>query len=589
MYKRFALGLLLTLALLVACDESPPNPTNSPNGTPVRGDISGTITFAESSAVLGSASFPDADFVPGEIIVQTTGAGSQSFQSLSVQGQPLTLLRSLSVKNTRLYRAANLDKQGTLELIETLKTRPDVIDAVPNYLFYSTRTPNDPLYRNQWHYGALNLPAAWDKTTGRSAVTVAVIDTGIVPHPDFGSRVLPGYDFVSDLGIAADGDGRDGDPLDPGPYSKTAYHGTHVAGTIGAASNNRNGVAGVDWAANVLPVRALGPSSTASGAVGTLADVTDAARWAAGLEVAGAPANPTPADVINLSLGGNVPCTSVQQQAFNDIIANNTIVVVAAGNSNIDAGSFSPANCDGVIVVGATARDGRRANYSNYGPRIDILAPGGDASNGIWSLGKNDDRTFSYSTLAGTSMASPHIAGVASLMKALQPDISQAQVLQALTTSAQTLNDVQCDAEATGITLTSQDCGAGLVDAARALEALGNPGTPAPTPEPAPTPSPVNLAGTLVFACPSVANNECTPTQQVTVSGQGASVSYSLKNLPAGEYVILAWKDVNGNGRQDAGDIEGVYGDVRFVKTPASRVDFSVSTLSSFSALRVAQ
>jgi serine protease len=610
MLKR--LFVLWLLILLVACGETltpaptpptsdptiptipPPDPTSpsdpdptspNPSNPTATGDISGTIRFAGPSAT-----FANAEFMLGEIIVKMEpGLSAQSFSSLSVQGRVLTRVRSLSLPLTGLYQVVGLDKQGTLELVATLKARSDIADAVPNYLFYSTRTPNDPQYKNQWHYPAINLPAAWDKTTGSNAVTVAVIDTGIVPHPDFGNRLLPGYDFVSDAAMGADGDGRDSNPLDPGPYRATAYHGTHVAGTIGAASNNGSGVAGVSWSARILPVRALGPSANGNGAVGTLADVTDAALWAAGLTVAGVPANPTPADVLNFSLGGNVPCSSIQQEAFDRIIAANKIVVVAAGNSNIDAGSFSPANCNGVIVAGATTRDGRRATYSNYGPRVNIMAPGGDSSNGVLSLGKDDDRNYSYSLLVGTSMASPHIAGIASLMKTLKPDITQAQVLQALAASAKVLNDAQCDAGVNGITLSSRDCGAGLVDAARALEAINNPTTPNPTPTPTPAPTPTDLAGMQVFACPSVANNECTPTQQVTVAGQGETVSYLFKNLPAGEYVIVAWKDINGNNVQDAGDIEGVYGNVSVVRPPASSIDFTATITSGVSALRVSQ
>ncbi len=594
MVRRFAVVLLLVIlvgfTVLVGCNETLPDLATNPNGKPVTGEISGTITFDANASSMG---FAATEFVPGEVIVKTEpGLSTQSLSGLNVAGRTLTRVRSLSLSSTGLYRVAGLNAQETLELIATLKARGDVADAVPNYLFYSTRTPNDPLYRNQWHYPAINLPAAWDRTTGSGTVTVAVIDTGILPHPDFGTRLLAGYDFVSDPDTAADGDGRDGNPLDPGPYSKTGYHGTHVAGTIGAASNNSTGVAGVNWAARLLPVRALGPAVTGNGAVGTLADVTDAALWAAGLSVPGVPANPNPADVLNFSLGGNVPCSSVQQEAFDQIFAANKIVVVAAGNTvngGADAGLFSPANCDGVIVVGASARDGRRASYSNYGLRVSVMAPGGDASDGVLSLGKNDDITYGYSSSAGTSMASPHIAGLASLMKALQPDINQSQVLRALTVSGQTLTDAQCDAGGSNTTLTSRDCGAGLVNAARALEAVSTTPLPEPTPEPTPTPSPTDLARMQVFACPSVAGNQCTPTQQVSVSGQGTSVTYSFKDLPTGQYVIVAWKDVNGNGKQDIGDIEGVYNNAASVIPPASRINFVVTTTTSVSAFQMTE
>jgi serine protease len=574
-------GLLLFLA---ACGETLPDDLTNPNGVPNRGEISGTITFSDAANAASStpASFTNAEFVPGEVIVKfESGLSAQSLSSLSIQGQTLSRVRALQLPSTELYSVTGLDETGTLELVETLKARPDVVDAVPNYLFYTTRVPNDSYYSRQWHYSAINLPAAWDRTTGSSNVTVAVIDTGILPHPDFGNRLLPGYDFVSSTSFSGDGNGRDSDPTDPGPYSKTFYHGTHVAGTIGAASNNGSGVAGVNWQARILPVRALGPSSSGNGAAGTLADVTDAALWAAGLSVAGVPKNPNPADILNFSLGGNAPCSSIQQEAFDRIAAANKIVVVAAGNSTLDAASFSPANCNGVIVVGATSRDGRRASYSNYGSRMDIMAPGGDTSNPVYSLGKDDNSsngTYDYMGNAGTSMASPHIAGVISLMKALKPNLTSSEALQALRASARPLSDAQCDAGATSLTLRGSDCGAGLVDAEKALEALSNP--PAPTPTPTPSPS-VDLAGMQVFACSSVVNNVCTVAQQVSVSGQGNSVSYRFRNLGTGSFTIVAWKDVNGNGYQDAGDIEGNYQNGRAVVTPASGINITVTRSTS--------
>jgi serine protease len=594
MLRRFAVLFAVLLGVLVACDESPPDSSTNPNGKPVAGEISGTIVFSNLPAVsispvsTNSDVFINAEFVPGEVLIKTIpGLASQSLSGLSVRGATLTKVRSLALEETGLYRVAGLNEQGTLELIDTLKARPDIADAVPNYLFYSTRSPNDSRYRDQWYLPGINVPAAWDRTTGSSAVTVAVIDTGIIPHPDFGGRLLPGYDFVSALDTAADGNGRDSDPQDPGPFSKTGYHGTHVAGIIGAASNNSSGVAGVDWGARLLPVRALGPAASGSGAVGTLADVTDGALWAAGLSVAGVPANPTPADVLNFSLGGNVPCSSIQQEAFDDIFAAGKIVVVAAGNSTVDAGSFSPANCEGVIVVGATARDGRRASYSNYGSKVDIMAPGGDSSNAILSLGKDDSASngqYDYVLQAGTSMASPQIAGIAALMKSLAPSLTQSQVLSALTSTARVLTNDQCDAAEASLTLNSSDCGAGLVDAARALSSIST--TPQPDPSPTPTPDPINLAGMQVYACLTIVNNECKQREQVSVSGQGESVTYSFRNLGSGSYVIVAWKDVNGNEEQDAGDIEGIYKNAVGVRPPASSINFTVTTTTSASTLR---
>lgn len=302
--------------------------------------------------------------------------------------------------------------------------------------------PNDALYGFQWHFPAINLSEAWDITTGAADVVVAVVDTGILhsfsspalTHPDFIGKVVPGYDFMSSASIALDGDGRDPDPYDVGdnPSGQSSYHGSHVAGTIAAATNNGVGVAGVDWQASILPIRALGAGG------GTLFDVVEGTLWAAGHPIDGVPDNANPAHVINLSLGGAYTCTPFEQDAFDLIAASSprrAIVVVAAGSENMDAASFSPASCRNVITVGATDLRGDRAPYSNYGTRIDVMAPGGDMSvdrdgdgfaDGVLSTLKRDsDNAFLYGFYEGTSMASPHVAGVASLMKSLDRDITQ--------------------------------------------------------------------------------------------------------------------------------------------------------------------
>src|SRR5205823_4685517 len=198
--------------------------------------------------------------------------------------------------------------------------------------------PNDTMYGQQWHYfearGGINLPPAWDVTTGSASLTVAVVDSGVVPHADLAGRLVPGYDFISDASMSNDGDGRDADARDPGDYgcngAASSWHGTHVAGTIGAASNNGAGVAGINWSSKILPVRVMGKCG------GYTSDIVDGMRWAAGIAVIGVPANANPARVINLSLGSDGACSSAFQSAVNDVIARGTVVVAAAGNSNSD-------------------------------------------------------------------------------------------------------------------------------------------------------------------------------------------------------------------------------------------------------------
>ena len=284
---------------------------------------------------------------------------------------------------------------------------PAVEYAVPDQVMFALQTtPNDSDYTaRQWTLqapptviGGANLPLAWQRTTGANTVVVAVVDTGIRPgHPDLTGRLLPGYDFISGDAFAAmnypanwlagDGNGRDADATDPGDYRDDAllamlpanhglqtgpssWHGTHVAGTIGAASNNAAGVAGVDWNARILPVRVLGRAG------GTMSDIIDGIAWAAGLSVPNVPSNTTPARVINLSLGGSGVCSAAFQDVIDRVRAAGGIVVAAAGNDAALSVS-QPANCNGVIAVTAHVRDGDNASYANVGTQVALSAPGG--------------------------------------------------------------------------------------------------------------------------------------------------------------------------------------------------------------------
>ena len=290
----------------------------------------------------------------------------------------------------------------------------------------------------QWHLhdatGGIAAPAAWDASTGEGVV-VAVLDTGIVPHPDMDANMLEGYDFITDAfvsrratdarvpGAYDHGDWEAADECAAGrPASDSSFHGTHVAGTVAELSNNAIGMAGVAHDAQVLPVRVLGRCG------GYTSDIADAIVWAAGGTVPGVPANPHPAEVINLSLGGAGSCSPLSQAAVDTATALGATVVVAAGNSNGDAANFTPASCDNVVAVGASRITGGRASYSNYGARVDLAGPGGgggvDGNPGgyVWqatntSATSPDLGTPTYVGMAGTSMASPHVAGVAALVQ----------------------------------------------------------------------------------------------------------------------------------------------------------------------------
>ncbi|WP_197426961.1 S8 family peptidase [Noviluteimonas gilva] len=294
-------------------------------------------------------------------------------------------------------------------------------------------TPNDTRFNLQWDYThpttGIHAPTAWDIARG-AGVVVAVLDTGYLDHSDLNANIVPGYDFIADPQVAGDGDGRDADAHDPGDWiggDPSSFHGTHVAGTVAAVGNNALGIAGVAFNARVQPVRVLGHGG------GYTSDIADAITWASGGTVAGVPANATPAEVLNLSLGGYGMCSEdpATQAAVDGALSRGVTVVVAAGNSNLDAANHSPASCKGVITVGATGIDGARSYYSNFGPTVAISAPGGNASSGsdpddrwIWSLGNSGMQAPDPSPggdrligMIGTSMASPHVAGIVALMQ----------------------------------------------------------------------------------------------------------------------------------------------------------------------------
>ena len=357
------------------------------------------------------------------------------------------------------------------EIARRLRSDPRIAWVEPDHLMQPLAVPNDSLYAQQWHYfepqGGIGLPAAWDITTGSSQIAIAVIDTGILPHADLAGRVAAGYDFISDASVSNDGDGRDPNAVDAGDYgcsgSTSSWHGTHVAGTLGAASNNGSGVSGINWVSKLVPVRVLGRCG------GYTSDIVDGMRWAAGIDVPGVPSNPMPVRVENLSLGGNGACSATFQSAIDDVIARGTVVVVAAGNSNADASQFQPASCNGVIAVAATTRSGGRAAYSNYGTSVTIAAPGGGGSDGILSTLNNGTTTAaadSYAWFQGTSMASPHVAGVVSLMLSIAPSMTPAAVLQRLRQTARAFPT------GTGSDCSTSMCGAGIVDAAASLSGL---------------------------------------------------------------------------------------------------------------------
>jgi uncharacterized repeat protein (TIGR01451 family) len=478
--------LIVAALLLVTVVPTPAHPSAH-----ARPDVGSDAVSADSRLVYQAAS----EDLTNQIIIKykatadISGAKAPAHPDRigtlsAVAGVQLEYFREMS-GGAHVLRLPNKLAVSEVSLIaEKLMTLGDVEYAEPDRILQHTLTPNDSQYTNQWHYydtWGINAPGAWDITTGSSDVVVAVIDTGITNHADLAGRTLPGYDFISDVFTANDGNGRDSDPSDPGdwynvgecsndPYgsSSSSWHGTHVAGTIGAATNNGVGVAGINWVSKILPVRVLGKCG------GYTSDIIDGMRWAAGLSVSGVPANSNPARVLNISLGGPGACSTSQQSAINEITAAGSVVVVAAGNSNTDASNFNPASCNNVVAVAATNRSGYRAYYSNYGSVVKISAPGGETnsttSNGVLSTlntGTTVPVADTYAYYQGTSMATPHVVGVASLVLSVKPSLTPAQVLQVLQDTARDFP--------TGGTCTTSNCGAGIVDAAAAVGAVNKP------------------------------------------------------------------------------------------------------------------
>jgi len=426
---------------------------------------------------------------------------------------------------------------------------------------------------------ATDAVSAWNITTGSTGIVVADVDTGVrFDHPDllragptslgsaFGGRLLPGYDFVGEdysstgsaLGtysIANDGDGWDPDPSDPGDWLSSAdlanplfasdqvasstWHGTRVVGVYGAITNNDSGIAGMSWGAWILPVRALGKGG------GYDSDILTGVQWAAGLSVTGVPDNPYPADIINLSLGGSGTCSSDYQTVLSQVTGTlGVLVVAAAGNGGTPGGLApvaSPANCSplvtGLIGVAGLRNVGTKVGYSSFGAEVGIAAPAGNCIQSSGDCLRSIDTTTNFGTTVpaadgytnednvnlGTSFATPIVAGIAALMRSVNANLSPAQLVARLESSATAFpantgglpvcpsNDPtsgECACPPSG------QCGSGMVDAHSAVLAAERPIGVIAVPNPLTAGSVLDASASLAACDPAtLANASPTPLQ----------------------------------------------------------------------------
>jgi serine protease len=463
---------------------------------------------------------------------------------------------------------------------------PNVEYAEPDFIMRAVFTPNDTRYNEQWNFleftGGINIPAAWDRATG-SGVVVAVLDTGYRPHADLNGGILPGYDFISDIFTANDGNGRDSDARDPGDWQDpgacgphdpfdlvpSSWHGTHVAGIIAARTNNARGVAGVAFNARVVPVRVLGKCG------GFTSDIADGLLWAAGVPVSGTPGNANPAKVINISLGHSNSCSATMQSAVNSARSLGASIIAAAGNSNVDASNFTPANCSGVVTVASVNRSGGKSSFSNFGWVVELAAPGGEeptSANSILSTlntGTTTPGSDTYVFYQGTSMAAPHVSGVAALMLSVKPTLKPDDVTFLLQSTTHRFAGA------------CSECGAGILNARAAVEAAT--GTPPGIAEVGPndsfaTAQAIGSANTIVNAVMSSSSD--TDYYKMNIPA-GGTLTATLISNPTSDYDLQLY-DTNGTLIRLSRNGTGVV-DTSTVTNPAGAVSTFYARVVYFS------
>ena len=393
-----------------------------------------------------------------------SGSGVRHLRTMAMEADVVAVAGDASAAERAV---ANLAGNPDVAFVQVdRRRRPAINDQYAGAEQYLSNAP-----------GGIAATSAWNVTHGSSSIVVAVLDTGVRPHAGMAGRLLPGFDMIDDPMTANDGGGRDGDASDPGdfvlaseattdcPESFSSWHGTSVAGIIGANTDDAIWTAGIDWAARILPVRVLGKCG------GYDSDIVDGIAWAAGLDVPGTPVNPTPAHVINMSLGGAHGCPPIYPLVFDAAFARGVTraIVVAAGNASTDVANDSPASCRGAIAVAASTLAGNLAAYSNFGAGITLSAPGGSFAFQFGSIialsntGRTTPQDDAIAHIGGTSLAAPMVSATVSLMLAVAPALTAAQVRSILTSTAKPFP--------AGSDCSTTRCGAGVVNTDGAVRA----------------------------------------------------------------------------------------------------------------------
>jgi serine protease len=532
-----------------------------------------------------------------------TNAGNGTMQALAVRSN-LAFKQSREITNgLHLLQVQSATGESVEATLARLRADPAVESADIDQRRFPHAVPNDPLFTGQWYEQAtqpagIDAVTAWDTTTGRSDVVIAELDTGVrYDHPDLlaasaNGRLLPGYDFITNPVVANDGDGRDADASDPGDWvtqadvgtatfsgctvENSSWHGTRVAGILGALSNNATGITGITWQPKILPVRVLGKCG------GVDSDILDAMRWAAGLHVTGVPDNTHPAQIINMSLGGTGACTAAEQTVINEVVAAGVTVVISAGNEGgpVD----SPANCVGVAGIAGIRQVGTKVGFSSLGPEAALAAPAGNCVNASGACLFSIDTTINNGTTTpttngytdqlnpnlGTSFSSPIVAGIAGLMTSVNSNLRPAQLIARLKEGAKPFpvsSDPavpNCHVPASSTDLqtaecncTTSTCGAGMANAPGAIKAALRPIAAIVLPATVSAGQNVSLAGTgSAAAC----NHTITTYAWSNVGNstnpiQGANTATATVVAPATGSITVRLTVTDDAGRQDTADV----------------------------------